>query len=481
MGRAEEAAPLAQGTEPNISKSDEDTAVWSLRHLQVLWSWALRPAPRGPRPSYPPIASIPHTSAARLSEPDACPTPFPSEPVLAKALRQDAVSQPKTVLYLAYGSNMCAKTFLGMRGIRPLSQVNVSAPSLDLTFDLPGLPYREPCFANTALRKLPPVKPPLDPPKLPPGIPDHPPRFKHPFAAPTEDDYVVGDDDDDERGPSRFPGDPVWRKGLYGVVYEVTAEDYARIVATEGGGASYHDILVPCLVLPARVGVPEKPSPIPVPPKPFLAHTLYAPRLPDDIPDSPTTHTQSDSHTGSNNHNNAAAADDDDGDKKKKPTWPPSWARRLLLPRRRPQPDYAQPSERYLNLLRDGAREHDLPADYQAYLGALQPYTATTRRQRLGQVLFFGFWAPALLLAMSAGRKFADDKGRSPGWLATATTVLFNLIWISYDCVGKRLFGDGERTVPDPAAGGKRRSSVASEWRGVSEVGDEEKRSLLGS
>lgn len=467
MGPPEAPAPLVQGTEPNLSRSDEDTAVWSLRHLQILWSRPRRPPP----PTYPPISSIPHTSAARLSEPDVSPTPFPSEPVLAKAVQQDAPSKPKTVLYLAYGSNMCAQTFLGMRGIRPLSQVNVSAPALDLTFDLPGLPYREPCFANTALRKLPPVKPPLDPPKLPPGIPGHPPPLKPPAAPQAEPNSNAGDRDEDEPAAvSRFPGDPVWRKGLYGVVYEVTAEDYAKIVATEGGGASYHDILVPCLALPARVGVPEKPSPIPIPPKPFLAHTLYAPRLPD-VPDD------------GRDDNNGDGGDDDDDDKPTPPAKPalPGWIAKLLVPVRRPQPDYAQPSARYLKLLRDGAREHDLPADYQAYLGALQPYTVTTRRQKIGQVLFLGFWMPMLVLAMSASRRLANDKGRAPAWLVSVTTVVFNLIWASYDHVAKPLFGDGERTIPEGTGVRNRRGSFASEWRGKSEVGDEEKRHLLSS
>ncbi|GAB1310742.1 gamma-glutamylcyclotransferase [Madurella fahalii] len=477
MGSPEAPAPLARGTDANISKSDEDTAVWSLRRLQSLWSRAARPAP----PRYPPISSIPHTSAARLSEPDVSPNPFPSEPVLAKTVQQDAPSKPKTVLYLAYGSNMCAQTFLGMRGIRPLSQVNVSAPSLDLTFDLPGLPYREPCFANTAIRKLPPVKPPFDPPKFPPGIPDHPPQLERP--ATTQDGSDSGDEDKEEPAArSRFPGDPVWRKGLYGVVYEVTAEDYARIVATEGGGASYHDILVPCLVLPARVGVPEKPSPIPIPPKPFLAHTLYAPRLPD-VPDDghDDNKNKNTNDSGNDNDNDNDKDDKDDNDNPTPPARPtvPRWAARLLLPARRPRPDYAQPSARYLKLLRDGAREHDLPADYQAYLGALQPYTVTTRRQKLGQVLFIGFWMPVLLVVMSASRALADDKGRAPGWLVSATTVAFNLLWASYDYVAKGLFGDGERTVPDGTGVRNRRGSFASEWRGKREVGDEEKRHLL--
>jgi hypothetical protein len=438
MGLSKTPAPLLSEQEAQFPKSKDDTAVWSLKHIQILWSrsWAARPKPA--QPEFPPVSSIPHTSAARLSEPDAAPTTFPSEPVLAKAFNQNAPIKPKTVLYLAYGSNMCAETFLGSRGIRPLSQVNVSAPALDLTFDLPGMPYREPCFANTALRKLP-----GKPPKFPPEIPSPP-------AAQDEDKG------DSRNGPTRRP--PVWNRGLYGVVYEVTAEDYAHIVATEGAGASYHDILVPCLILPPSMRVPEKPT-IPVPPKPFLAHTLYAPRLPD-VPD--------------NNTNNKT-----------------NWLTRLLSPVRRPQPDYAQPSARYLKLLTDGAREHELPQDYQAYLAALQPYTVTTPRQRWGGELFIAFWSPFVILMMMAGRAFADKRGRSPAWIVSATTVVFNLMWLSYDCVGKRLFGDGERTEEEEEkgdqkgaatvqGGGKaRRASLVSVLRGKEEVVDEEKRALM--
>lgn len=53
--------------------------------------------------------------------------------------------QPKTILYLAYGSNLAAETFLVKRAIRPMSQVNVVVPELVMTFDLAGLPYVEPC------------------------------------------------------------------------------------------------------------------------------------------------------------------------------------------------------------------------------------------------------------------------------------------------------------------------------------------------
>jgi hypothetical protein len=96
--------------------------------------------------------------------------------------------------YLAYGSNLSSETFRGRRGIRPLAQTNVIVPSLELTFDLPGIPYLEPCFANVRRRK----------------------------------------------------DDGANTRSLIGVAYLVTAQDYARIIATKGGGLSYEEVVIKC-------------------------------------------------------------------------------------------------------------------------------------------------------------------------------------------------------------------------------------------
>ena len=161
-------------------------------------------------------------------------------------------STPTTVLYLAYGSNLAASTFLDDRGIRPLAAINVLVPKLDLCFDLPGIPYKEPAFANTRYRKAAPH-----------------------LNASSDDSSLLGHPVEKE-GLSRKP---LWKKGLVGVVYEVTPSDYAHIIATEGGGSSYQDILIPCHPLPTGMKVvPENPESLP---KAFLAHTLFAPRLED--------------------------------------------------------------------------------------------------------------------------------------------------------------------------------------------------------
>lgn len=398
-----------------------------------------------PTPDYPPISSIPRTSSERLQRatPEECPDEhIPSSSQRANGWLYDHTAATPSVLYLAYGSNLCAQTFLGQRGIRPISAVNVSAPSLSLTFDLAGFPYKEPCFANTAPRKVPKLP---KPPKLPPGL--EPPQSMFPPM------------DSDAMSRTNAHGDPIWDKGLVGVVYEVTPEDYATIVKTEGGGMSYQDILVPCIPIPQNVGVPEKP-PFPELPKPFLAHTLYAPRIP--------------TKPGDDDNN-------DDGDDKSpldklKDKW-----RQMLLQPFRSDPEYAQPSQRYLRLIRDGAAEHGLPVEYQQWLARLQPYTITSWRQTIGQYLFLGLVMPLMGLFFALSEWVADDRGKIPVWLSVFLETVFHLLWMAYDRVFKPVFGDGERTEDEEEKCRRRGTRRLLRKKSPGLVLDEEKRELLDS
>jgi hypothetical protein len=305
------------------------------------------------------LSQIPTTTPTRLVE------SLHDEPLepgsLALGDAPSKLPSKETLLYLAYGSNLCCETFRKKRGIKPVSQINVVVPELVLTFDLPGLPYSEPCFANTRYRQAP------------------------------------GPGKSSQGGPDGGRDEARWHKGLVGVVYEVTLADYAHIIATEGGGASYKDVLVDCYALSkhANAAVPMNPSGTP-----FKAHTLLAP--------APTT--------GS--------------------------GRRL-----RPNPDYAQPSPRYLKLITDGADELALPNEYQSYLHSLHSYRMTTTEQRLGQFIFLSIWVPLVAFIFGAGRIFADKNGRYPAWLAILSAIIFGSMWASYDSFFKGLFGDGERTV----------------------------------
>lgn len=272
---------------------------------------------------------------------------------LSALLRDPSQYQPSssTVLYLGYGSNLSAETFLGKRNIKPLSQVNVVVPSISLVFDLPGIPYTEPCFANSRYRE--------------------------------EKDVQTTDYHKDR-----------WHKGLVGVVYEVTKEDYAHIIATEGGGSGYQDVVVDCYTLTS-----DPKTKVPLNPEGTLAkaHTLLAP-----------------------------------------------------VAGRRSDPSYAQPSARYLKLITDGAAEHSLPYEYQDFLHQIRSYHTTTTKQRLGSFIFLSLWSPILFFIFQGpSRVFLRPDGTYPPWFARLARAIFTACWGSYDDFFKPMFGDGERTMKE--------------------------------
>ncbi|CAK7210816.1 hypothetical protein SBRCBS47491_000906 [Sporothrix bragantina] len=399
---------------------------------------------------------IPRTSADRIAHatPDVC----PEEPVLASKYNRPVTSSSslpaektpllaepapaeETVLYLAYGSNMAAATFEGTRKIKPLSAVTVSAPTLRLTFDLPGIPYREPCFANTAFRKPPKSPVPIPAPPGPPG------PIKPPSTTPTSTPKAEAETEATRR--EKNTGRPIWDGPLYGVVYEVTRDDYARIIATEGGGASYQDVLVPCFVVAPRMGVPEKPA-LPVPVKPFLAHTLCAPRLPSELNSDPSSAAAKGAARGAGDDGSDHDGDGDDGDDGDDSWFSRHWKAFLqwTVMRGRPDPDYAQPSKRYLGLLTTGAAEHELPQAYQDWLASLQSYTITSRRQTIGSILLVVASLPFILIILAVNwlPKKKGSTGRMSPAMAVAMGAFFKGIWWMYDHVFKPIFGDGERT-----------------------------------
>ena len=320
--------------------------------------------------------------------------PRPSDERLAESLNdvafdtqeylESATSKKESVLYLAYGSNLSNETFRGNRGIKPLSQINVQVPSLRLTFDLPGIPYAEPCFANSGSRD-----------------PDNDPT-KPPTKDYTEKTPLLGAESRPDEGYRKDR----WHKGLIGVVYEVTPQDYAHIIATEGGGSSYHDILVdchpfasddPCLPVPQNPITPQ-----------FKAHTLFAPATPP--------------------------GED-----------PPKDGGRF----QRPDTSYAQPSARYLKLITDGANECGLPFEYCDYLHSIHPYTLKGAKQRVGQFVFLTLWLPIVSFIFLMSPMFQDKHGRQPQWLREFSGAIFKAVWASYDSFFKPMFGDGERSIAD--------------------------------
>ncbi|KAJ5171233.1 uncharacterized protein N7500_004016 [Penicillium coprophilum] len=339
----------------------------------------------------------------------------------------ETVARDETVLYLAYGSNLASKTFRGMRGIKPLSQISVLVPELRLTFDLPGVPYAEPCFAGTQYRD---ISPPTD------------------DETELQDNETELQDDETDLLDSEYLSEKAvlitrtrqvevastcdkrqWHKPLVGVVYEVTLADYAKIIATEGGGRGYLDRVIDCHPFPPSYNpsdpVPDYPS-TPA----FKARTLLSP--------------------AADNARLKLLSQKDDV--VPLPSGPkPSWWYTVCL-HFRPDPNYAQPSARYLGLIKTGAAEHDLPVSYQEYLAQIKPYRITTMHQKIGKAIFLVLWAPSLILTMSLSRICAGPDGRSPPWLVALANSVFSGMWTSYDCFFARIFGDGERGLDDTRA-----------------------------
>lgn len=352
---------------PHNSSTDQTSAATSESLLDRAANYFSSSKNNVKKPSHRTFPRLPLPSQERL---DASQTETPLE--VGKLSQSDisaAEEKGKTVLYLAYGSNLCNETFRGNRGIRPLSQINVLVPSLRLTFDLPGIPYHEPCFANSANR---------DP----------------------ESDTLTQSDYHKDR----------WHKGMVGCVYEVTPSDYAHIIATEGGGSSYQDILVTCYPLPADSDtVPSSPTTAP-----FKAHTLFATISPG-------------------------------------------------TPRSRPDPSYAQPSARYLKLITDGAAELNLPQEYQVYLNNIRAYTITSKRQEIAHQMVLKLWWPFIMALFVMAAKLQDKKGRSPKWVGVLTGWVMTGMWSTYDMAWKKMFGDGERTEGDTKDFGKRTGGKVDE------------------
>lgn len=222
-----------------------------------------------------------------------------------------------------------------------------------MTFNLPGIAYLEPRFANVRLVTETPEA-----------------------TAQVPQGYRDGQEDNDPEPP------------LVGVVYEVTPTDFAVIIATEGGGATYHDVVVDCFPISSSPSLSSA--------EPLRAHTLLA-------PSSKTRQGR------------------------------------------------AQPSARYLGLIAAGAAQHDFPLSYRNHIARYRPYQTSSVRQRIGRTLFTSLWIPIVFTVFGIARVAQGPGGRSPAWSAALGETLFTVMWWTYDRVFSHVFGDGESTVEEAA------------------------------
>ncbi|KAI0114670.1 hypothetical protein F4776DRAFT_325542 [Hypoxylon sp. NC0597] len=246
----------------------------------------------------------------------------------------------ENIWYLAYGSNLSSSKFVHDRGIVPLDTVVVSVPDFTLSMESAGVPYQEPSFASIR---------PLN-------------KNAH-----------------------------LKEKGLLGTAYLVTPQQYSHIIASEGGGIAYKEVLV-------EIDPVEKPSGIKVPNE---------------------DHSCGMHMTG----------------------------RTLVsVMVRQPAP---RPSRRYMNLIIDGASESNYPTDYQNYLKALPSYEPPTRGStRIGATLFLSIWVPIMML-MEKITKIAilwngDEAGNAPHFVIWLVRITVMSMWWHHDHIHAPVWGRGD-------------------------------------
>ncbi|KAE8556045.1 hypothetical protein TMatcc_003352 [Talaromyces marneffei ATCC 18224] len=103
------------------------------------------------------------------------------------------------------------------------------------------------------------------------------------------------------------------------------------------------------------------------------------------------------------------------------------------------------PSERYMGLLINGAKEHGLPPCYIARLVVQPTFRAgTTRRWILGRWLFNLLWQPVSRWIQWGVRTYMDSSGHVPTWYLTGFDFLLDLMWAQHDYLHRFLWGRGD-------------------------------------
>jgi hypothetical protein len=114
---------------------------------------------------------------------------------------------------------------------------------------------------------------------------------------------------------------------------------------------------------------------------------------------------------------------------------------------------HGQSSLRYLNIIRKGAREHQLPPNYIAWLDDRQHFRITTIRQHLGRASFIATWALPLIGITLLIVQILGRRGSVPKVLERARSgVFYGMRW-SYLYVWKPIFGEGERMLEKEGEG----------------------------
>lgn len=257
------------------------------------------------------------------------------------------------VWYLAYGSNMSSAKFTGSRGIVPLETARVRIPTWVLTMEIPGLPYSEPSFSSIAPRAC----------------------FQNTIEKNATPPVV-------------------------GVAYLITQDQYRLVLASEGGGTAYRDVLIcgePLEAEDARK----------------VGQSVWVRTL---------------------------------GTAMSRRPWP-SPSRRYKVSENSKYLLQRNPLINFQNqsLLTDGAQEGRLPTEYQQYLSDLPVYEPPdTLWARFGAFVFTSVWGPVMALLERITRKNIQNDGNAHWCVVLLVRWTMFVIWVSHDRLFAPVFGRGD-------------------------------------
>ncbi|KAG9301216.1 hypothetical protein G9A89_012599 [Geosiphon pyriformis] len=109
----------------------------------------------------------------------------------------------------------------------------------------------------------------------------------------------------------------------------------------------------------------------------------------------------------------------------------------------------SQASERYLNILRDGAKEHHMDPEYRLYLSRLQPFFPRTLRKRIGKTLFMLLFFPVLYFLYSISMSWMNKRKQIPRWVALSFSNVRKFSTHVHDSFFKPVFGSGESNLDE--------------------------------
>eukprot|EP01117_Protostelium_nocturnum_P008601 TRINITY_DN3085_c0_g5_i1.p1 TRINITY_DN3085_c0_g5~~TRINITY_DN3085_c0_g5_i1.p1 ORF type:complete len:337 (-),score=71.59 TRINITY_DN3085_c0_g5_i1:26-1036(-) len=286
------------------------------------------------------------------------------------------------VWYLAFGSNMNYSALTVMRQVKPRRAFAVTVPDYVLSFDIRGLAYMEPCWASIIKLKKHGEKS-IDSKRGKKMVEGGEEVEKEMSLKGREEDVDKEADRRDvwSRCCPGLPYSGAIPPQLCGVVYDISEDDYRKIVVTEAGFAydnlscAYSTIEVDCITI-----------------KSSEMHTSTVEnQLEGELLCSSKSQNFSE---------------------------PQKMRARTLMALPRSTSPNLWPNYRYMNLIRNGAKRNNLPLSYQNHLESLCFYeTLTWRKFILGFIYIVPFiivWMLMKLFILPWGKRM----GRQPYFVA---------------------------------------------------------------